>query len=540
MSPEDALLCFERHATSKIFSHEDLENITTYGFRGEALASIAAVSQVELKTKTKDSELGTLIRNYGNEVIENIPVKTDTGTSISVKNLFYNTPARRNFLKSDQTEFRHIYDTFLRLAIANTSVKFKFINESETIFDLPASNLTARLKNIYGNSFTDKLITLDEFTQKVSLKGFISKPDFSKKSRGEQFFFLNGRFIVNKSLSFAVASAYDDLIEKGNFPGYFIFIELNTDEFDVNVHPSKLEVKFIDEKAMFSFIHRAVRKTLEQNNLVFSVNSDTLQRNKKILSFSDYAGTGKKNLSYENNLKFMKHSSSNVHELFSKSHEYKPVSSNTESESLNSHSSGDTDSEANLISRNEIWQFQKKYIMYQLDSFLMIIDQHAAHERILYEQALERLNSNAGLSQQLLIPLTIELNPVDYNILLSLEKELKSLGFNLELQSKRKVKITGVPSDVKIGNESFILQELIDQFKENDIKLNLEKRDNLAKSYACKHAVKAGDYLSESEMINLIDKLFSTSTPYVCPHGRPTIVKLSMEQLDKMFGRTGL
>ncbi|MCX7877034.1 MAG: DNA mismatch repair endonuclease MutL [Ignavibacteria bacterium] len=538
MSPEDAALCFQRHATSKIFSPEDLEKILTYGFRGEALASIASVSQVELKTKTKDSELGTLIRNHGNEFIENKPVNTDTGTSVSVKNLFYNTPARRNFLKSNQTEFRYIYETFVRLALANTSVCFRFINEDEIILDLTKSDLLSRLKNIYGQSLTDKLLPVKDSNPNISVDGYISKPDFTKKSRAEQFFFLNGRYIISKSLSFAVASAYDDLIEKGNYPSFFIFMELEPDKFDVNVHPSKLEVKFEDEKAIFSIIHRLVRKTLEQNDLVFSVNPQTSSGNKKIIPISEHQGKTGKISAYRDSFKFRKHPVSNVHELFTGPDEYKTLNQTDKTENLQDKTSDY--SEDSLISKNEIWQFQKKYIMYQFESYLMIIDQHAAHERILYEQALQRLESGAGLSQQLLIPITIELNPVDYEILGSLENELKSLGFSLELQSKRKVKVTGVPSDVKVGNEATILQELIDQFKEYDVKLNLEKRDNLAKSYACKHAVKAGDFLSENEMLSLIDQLFSTSTPYVCPHGRPTIVRISTDELDKMFARKGL
>jgi DNA mismatch repair protein MutL len=200
------------------------------------------------------------------------------------------------------------------------------------------------------------------------------------------------------------------------------------------------------------------------------------------------------------------------------------------------HKDSDSDS---LVNKSEIWQFQKKYIMYQLDSTLMVIDQHAAHERVLYEQAVERLDSNANLSQQLLIPIYTELNPVDYEVVRSVESELRALGFDIEIQSKRKVKIKGIPSDVRIGDENKILQELIDQYKEYDVKLNLEKRDNLAKTYACKHAIKAGDHLTEGEMLNLIDKLFSVKMPYVCPHGRPTIVKISMDELDKMFARTG-
>lgn len=551
MNEDDALLSFQRHATSKISEAEDLENIRTLGFRGEALASIAAVSQVELKTKTELDELGTLIKNHGSEVVEDTKIQTENGTSIAVRNLFYNTPARRNFLKTNQTEFRHIYDTFIRLAIANPDIAFTFINEDEEIFELKPADLQNRLIQIYGLEAVENLIDIDYSNDLVSLKGFTSKPSFTKKTKQDQMLFLNKRYFVNKSLSYAVHTAYEDLIDKGDYPNFFLFISLDPKAFDVNVHPSKLEVKFEDEKALFGFVRKGVWNTLDKNDLIVSVKipageEDQYSERKtpNILSSSAFT----KKSGYDSAFTFKKNTLSsadtvNIHEMFTRKQEDKVNDGDEFIESLEQdvlssklHKDSDTDS---LVNKSEIWQFQKKYIMYQLDSTLMIIDQHAAHERILYEQAIDRLNSNANLSQQLLIPIYVELNPVDYEVVKSLEKELKALGFDIELQSKRKVKITGIPSDVRIGDEGKILKELIDQFKEYDVKLNLEKRDNLAKSYACKHAIKAGDHLSEHEMLNLIDKLFSVKMPYVCPHGRPTIVKISMDELDKMFVRTG-
>jgi DNA mismatch repair protein MutL len=548
MNEDDAILSFQRHATSKITSAEDLENIKTLGFRGEALASISAVSQVELKTRTAEAELGILIKNHGSEITEHSKIQTEKGTSIAVRNLFYNTPARRNFLKTNQTEFKHIYETFVRLAIANHNVDFSFINEDEEIFDLKSTGLKERLLQIYGIEVNENLLEVDHSNELISLKGFTSKPAFTKKHKQEQILFLNKRYVVNKALSYAVHTAYEDLIDKGDYPNFFLFITLDPVKFDVNVHPSKLEVKFEDERAMFGFVRKGIWSTLEKNDLIVKVklpdrNVYSGSERPAAHIFQSSAFTKKGN--YETPFTFKKHSAPGdeavIHEMFSKTGEpvFTPPASDfspVDPPERNFHKEEDTDS---LIGKSEIWQFQKKYIMYQMDSTLMIIDQHAAHERILYEQALDRLNSNANLSQQLLIPIYIELNPVDYEVCKSIETELKALGFDLEMQSKRKVKVKGIPSDVRIGNEQVILQELIDQFKEYDIKLNLEKRDNLAKTYGCKHAIKAGDYLTEGEMLNLIDKLFSVKMPYVCPHGRPTIVKISMDELDKMFARTG-
>jgi DNA mismatch repair protein MutL len=551
MSEDDALLSFQRHATSKITEASDLECIKTLGFRGEALASIAAVAQVELKTKTINDELGTLIKINGGEISENSKIHSDKGTSVTIRNLFYNTPARRNFLKSNQTEFKHIHDTFIRLAISNYNKSFIFINEDEELFNLKSESLHERLKSIYGVKFCENLIELEHSNQLISLNGYISKPSFTKKNKQEQNLFLNKRYVISKSLSFAVHSAYEDLIDKGDYPNFYLFLNLDPIKFDINVHPSKLEVKFDDERSIFSFIRFGVRSALEKNDLVFNVklpkptDENNESEKSKFQIFNSSAFKYKENLN--SGFKFKKHDNDSkkfplIHELNEnyKENLYEIGSAEENEKDLISEKffkEHDTDS---LISKNEIWQFQRKYILYQLQNTLMIIDQHAAHERILYEQALEMLESNANLSQQLLIPIVVELNEVDYEVVKSIYNELKSLGFDIELRSKRSVKIKGIPSDVRIGNESTILQELIDMYKENDIKLNLEKRDNLAKTFACRHAIKSGDYLNETEMLNLIDKLFSVKMPYVCPHGRPTIVKISMDELDKMFYRKGL
>lgn len=555
MSEDDALLCFQRHSTSKISDAGDLENIRTLGFRGEALASICAVTQVELKTKTVQQELGTYVINHGSEVLESSPsaftgpADGSHGTSITIKNLFFNTPARRNFLKSDQTEFRHIYETFVKLAIANPSVSFKFVNEDEEIFNLAGTELQNRLVQVYGVEYAGSLIEVRQDYELISLHGFISRPSFTKKTKQDQFLFLNKRFVTNKALSYAVHMAYEDLIEKGDYPNFFLFLTLDPRKFDVNVHPSKLEVKFEDEKAVFGFIRKGVRNALKDNDLIIEAALDTkvdskLESESNVITSTSFI----RNSGYEERLKFIRepagNSTAKIHELFSGKRpvpedepDNPPVS---ELSSGGASSPGYRGQERDEFSgKNSIWQFQKKYIMYQLENTLMIIDQHAAHERILYEQALDRLESNADLSQQLLIPIYIELNPVDFEVAKTIEKELRSLGFDIEILAKRKFKLKGVPSDVRLGDEGKILQELIDEFKENDVKLNLEKRDNLAKSYSCKHAIKTGDRLNENEMLNLIDRLFLTKMPYVCPHGRPTIVKISMDELDRKFARTG-
>jgi DNA mismatch repair protein MutL len=544
MTEEDAILCFQRHSTSKISSVEDLESISTLGFRGEALASICSISQVEMKTRRQSEEVGTYIKIEGDEVKQVTKTSCDVGTSISVRNIFYNTPARRNFLKSDQTEFRHIYETFIKLAISNPEISFNFFNNDEKLFDLKKSSLLKRLSELFNVNFSESLIKIESGNNLISLNGYISKPNFTKKSKADQYYYLNNRFITSKSLNYAVYSGYDDLIEKGNYPSFFIFINLDPRKVDVNVHPSKLEVKFEDEGAIFGFIKNSVRTALKNANIVFDIGfSGTTETTEKGASLIHKEFTNKSSIfaplrknNYESKPFDKRESTANIHSYSEITNE---LFSSKEKEIV------DTEEKTNLFEHKlsesddfNIWQFQNKYIMCQTETGLMIIDQHAAHERVLYEKATSMLDSQASFSQQLLIPIIINLSKIDYHIVESVQSELKSLGFNFKFLKNDKIELTGLPSDVKIGDENKIFQELIDQYKEYELKMKLEKRDNLAKSFACRSAIKSGDKLVRQEMLGLIDSLFACSMPYVCPHGRPTVIRITTEELDKRFSRT--
>jgi DNA mismatch repair protein MutL len=537
MIEEDAALCFQRHSTSKIYIYEDLERISTLGFRGEALASIASVSQVELKTRTKDDDVGISVKVEGGEVQEISKTSCPSGTSISVKNLFYNTPGRRNFLKSDQTEFKHIYETFIRLAASNPDIAFKFVNNDNIIFDLKTDILYNRIKELFTEQFVNSLLPLEAENSLIKVYGYISKPGFAKKSKQEQYFFLNSRYFNSKNLNYAIYTGYDDLIEKGNYPSFFIYIELDPEKVDVNVHPSKLEVKFEDEGAVFGFLRNAVKDTLSKSDIIFNIGLDSPDSEGKGDGFTKSFDSSNTNISRDIKSPFSHESETKkIHSIFEASKIFQksediPEDESTEQKNIFEHKKK---SEAEAFN---IWQYQNKYIMCQTETGLMIIDQHAAHERILYEKALTALETQAPFSQQLLVPIDIYLTKIDFQIAGSLSEELKNLGFNFTAKSDM-IHLIGIPSDVRIGDESKIFQELIDQFKEYELKLNLEKRDNLAKSYACKGAIKTGDKLNREEMTNLIDALFITKMPYVCPHGRPTIIRITTEELDKRFSRT--
>jgi DNA mismatch repair protein MutL len=542
MNEDDAKMCFSRHSTSKISTYEDLEHISTLGFRGEALASICSVSQVEMKTKAVGEDLGTLIRIEGNDTKEVTKTSCESGTSISVKNLFYNTPGRRNFLKSDPTEFRHIYETFIKLAISNHDKFFKLINNDNTVFNLKPDDLQGRLSDIFTEDSVKSLIPIDSGNNLIRISGFISMPGFVKKTKPEQYFYLNGRFFTNKNLNYAVYSGYDDLIEKGNYPSFFLFIDINPEKVDVNVHPSKLEVKFEDEGAVFGFLRKAIREALGAQDLIFSVGftPENPQIGIPKFDFKKDEGNFQKNDSVLKSVQSQFKPDSNqprkIHSIFEASKVFQPQENIPEGKETNKnifeHSKK---SEAEFFS---VWQYMNKYIMCQTETGLMILDQHAAHERILYEKAVIALDTQAPFSQQLLVPIDINLTKIDFQIALSLLEEMQNLGFNFTVTKDDIIHLTGIPSDVRIGDERKIFQELIDQYKEFELTLKLDKRDNLAKSYACKGAIKTGDKLNRDEMINLIDALFITKMPYVCPHGRPTIIRITTEELDKRFSRT--
>lgn len=555
MSQEDAILCVQRHATSKIDCVEDLESIRTFGFRGEALASIAAVSQFELKTQRKDDDLGTLIKieSDGQLLIEkgSFPV----GTSVSVKNLFYNVPARRNFLKSNSTELKHIIDAFKRSALSHPEINFKFYNDDDLVFDFAADTIEERIKSIFAENIIDAVLEVKEITDYISLTGFITKPAYLQKSKGEQYFFLNKRYVLNRIINHAVFTAYENILEKGDYPFFVLFMTIDPKKVDVNVHPSKLEVKFDDEKEIYSFVHAVIKKTIGSYDLVPNVTLNSSPGNNEILKFQNYRSIEKEDFSDRpfiksfNSAEGVKRSpifsEDDIERLFGDlNSEIKAVAPPSEVEHpFEDRRQMEFTHRPDSISNAEadtpfIVLLHNKYILSQIKSGLMIIDAHVAHERILYEQALQSLNANIPFSQHLLFPQTVQLDPADYQLAKELEPYLTNLGFTIKFKSKNIIEIVGIPSELKSEHEVDTLLDILHEYRKNQQEKRLDVKENLAKSYSCKAAIKAGDKLNEKEMRILVDKLFATSMPYVCPHGRPIIIKIPIEEFDKRFGRT--
>ncbi|MGA7720983.1 MAG: DNA mismatch repair endonuclease MutL [Ignavibacteriaceae bacterium] len=554
MAEEDAVLCVQKHATSKISLMEDLDSISTLGFRGEALSSIASVSQLEIRTETKDDELGTLIRIDDGTTIIKEKGSFSKGTFISVKNLFFNTPARRNFLKTDSTELKHIIDIFNKIALSQHKISFKLYNDDDIICDYPSGSLEERISQVFADNILDALIPVDERTDYLSITGFVGKPSMLKKSKGDQYIFLNWRYVICRPINHAVFTAYENVLEKGDYPFFVLFIELDPKRVDVNVHPSKLEIRFDDEKAIYNFVLAVVKKSLGTHDLVPSMMfNHTTQEGEKMrfdnfnkVEKNDYsdrpAFTENKSLARTNfSDKEIDLIFGSLPDTFPKAESNEVVKApfdKTESREIYHQ----PDIQTTEIIREDdipfIIQLHNKYILSQIKSGLMIIDQHAAHERILYEKALKRFEANMPFSQQLLFPKTIDLDPARFAILKEINLFLMKLGFAVKFFGRNTIVIEGVPDDIKKGSEEKVLLELIEEYAFNSREKKLEERENIAKSYSCKAAIKAGDYLNDKEMRLLIDQLFAASMPYVCPHGRPIVVKISLEEFDRRFGRT--
>ncbi len=562
MSEEDAKICIERHATSKISDYKDLEAIKTFGFRGEALSSIAAVSLFELKTEKTGDELGTMIRNDENGEFYFEKGSFSKGTSVSVRNLFHNTPARRNFLKSNATELKHIIDVFKKSALPNPDIAFRLWNEDDVIFDFPKETLEERMKNIFADNILDALIETKELTEFISVYGFVSKPTFLKKAKGEQYLFINKRYVSNKSINHAVFSAYEHLLEKGDYPFFVLFLKIDPSKIDINIHPSKLEVKFENENDIYLFVNSVVKKSLGSFDLTPAMTFDSRTTNKEKLSFDNFRDVKKND--FEDRPKFVGSSrqrtgresvfsEDEIDLLFSSLN--KNIKPAQPGEEVDHPFSGKNNEEVyhtanqayktankfedkNSADSTFIVSLHNKYILTQIKSGLMIIDQHVAHERILYEKALKSLSTNLPFAQQLLFSQTLQLDPAEFQLVKELEPYLTKLGFAIKFFSKNTLVIDGVPPDIKVGTETDTLLEILDEYKKNQREKKLEIRDNMAASFACKAAIKAGDNLSEKEMRLLVDQLFATSMPYVCPHGRPIVIKIPLDEFDKRFGRT--
>ncbi len=559
MSEEDAELSVQRHATSKISTIDDLSRINTFGFRGEALSSISAVSLVEIKTEKRDDEIGTLIKNSEGNNFFKEKGSFAKGTSVAVKNLFYNTPARRNFLKSNATELKHIIDSFKNIALSNPGVTFKFYNDDDMIFDFPAASISERMKSIFAENILDAVIEIEELTEFINITGYIAKPTFLSKNRGSQYLFVNKRYVQSRMINHAIFSAYENILEKGDYPFFVLFMEIDPAKIDINVHPSKLEIKFEQEKDIYTLVNAVAKKGLGSYDLVPAMNFGESVEGKEKLKYNNFNPVNKEDFSdrpgfIESNLGRKSDSSifsdDEIDALFSTitpnikrnpekniNHSH-PFEEQQTSEVYHEEIKPQTNQPNEAIGNSFIFSLHNKYILAPIKSGLMIIDQHVAHERILYEKALKSFDANLPFAQQLLFAQTMEVDPGDYQLLKEIEPFLNKLGFEVKFFSRNTIVISGVPSDVKIGSEVDILREILSEYKTNQREKKLESRENLAASFSCKAAIKAGDKLDENEMRLLVDQLFATSMPYVCPHGRPIVIKIPLDEFDKRFGRT--
>jgi DNA mismatch repair protein MutL len=542
MSETDARLCFERHATSKISTVDDLFAITTKGFRGEALAAIASVAQVELKTKVPNAAAGTRVIIEGGEFINQEPCQANGGTSISIKNLFYNVPARRNFLKDDAVELRHVIDEFERVALAHPEIAFKLHSNTNEVYNLPQAALINRIMGLLGNSFKDKLVAAEEKSPDVTIRGYVGTPASAKKRRGAQYFFVNSRFIKNGYLHHAVMGAYEQLIPADEFPAYFLFIDVPPNSIDVNIHPTKTEVKFEDEKNLYAILKASVKRALGKNNLGPSIDFDVEQ----IVEF-DYGI--KKDALKTPQIKY--------------NPGYNPFSDSAKPGEIGKNTSGadwqdlyrDYVSPAgdNTLSKQEetlfheerpqialpekFFQLQLKYIVAAFGDGLLLIDQQRAHERILYEHYKRSFLMPVN-SQQELFPLTLELSSADMLLLNELNDDLKKLGFDIVPFGKDTIVIQGVPADLSALNSTEVLQGLLENYKLNNLDVKLEKGENICRSLAKNTCIKYGKELQPEEMKLLMEHLFACQEHSFSPGGKLIYTQIGLSDFDKLFKRS--
>ena len=537
MSETDARMSLERHATSKIRSAEDLFKLRTMGFRGEALASIAAVSQLEIKTRQPQNDLGTSIVVEASEVKKQEPTACEVGTSISIKNLFYNIPARRNFLKSNPIEMRHIMDEFHRLALANPEITFSLIQGDELIYDLLPGKLSQRIVSLFGKGYQQQLAATQEETDLVKITGYVGRPEAARKTRGEQFIFVNQRFIRNNYLGHAISSAYEGLLPDGNFPFYVLFIEIDPRHIDVNVHPTKTEIKFDDERAVYGVMWSAVKQALSVHHL-----APALDFHADVNLTSKLSGRGLNKETYfdeQFGSALFKSNLQNWEKVFedeSNSRLFDKVESAGTKELRFESAMNQTSNLIQPEGETSSFQLFQKYIVRATRNGLMIIDQQAAHERVLFEKYMSQLKGNPGNSQQSLFPQTVSFSAPDFALLMEMEKEIVALGFRFEVFGKNALLISGSPANVS-GNEKELLEGLLEQFKKNQTELHIPLQENLARALAKRTSIKAGQKLRTEEIEGLVGGLFSCSTPNYSPEGKPIFFTFDSSKLDSYFNR---
>ncbi|MBL1410621.1 DNA mismatch repair endonuclease MutL [Sphingobacterium faecale] len=559
MSVTDARLCFERHATSKIRKAADLFAIRTMGFRGEAMASIAAIAHVELKSKRVEDELGTIIEIEGSKVIDQHPEALPAGTSIAVKNLFYNIPARRNFLKSNSVEMRHIIDEFQRISLAHPDIFFSLHSDNNELFHLSPGSLKQRIVHLFGNNYNQKLVPVEEETSIINIEGFIGKPEYAKKTRGEQFFFVNKRFVKDPYLNHAIMNAYEEVLSADSFPLYVLFIEIDPAKIDINVHPTKTEIKYEDEKAIYAILRSAVKRSLGRYNITPSLDFNQETSFSNLISTKPLDEIQAPTISFNPNFNPFEEgsdipTSSKVSraESYSKGLEKKigipqnwdtlyQITEQEERTQLSLHPEEvETDDIFQPKSENKkhFFQIHNRYIISQIHSGFMLIDQQAAHERILFEQYKEHLENNKGSSQQSLFPSTLELSASDFALMGELLPELQTLGFQLRPFGKTTYIVDGIPADLGTNiNEAKVVDQLLEDYKHNASDLTLTKRENLARSLAKNAAIKPGTALDNESISDLIDALFACESPNISIHGKPTIITITLQELMEKFNK---
>lgn len=555
MSPTDARMCLERHATSKIRNAEDLFYITTMGFRGEAIASVVAVAQCEVKTKQRSDELATYLKVEGSKVLRQEPCTGSNGTTITVKNLFFNIPARRKFLKKNAIENRHIIDQFERIALVHPDIEFEFYQDNELIFHIKPGTFRQRLVAVFGKNYNDRLVPVNESTDIVTIKGFICKPEFARKTRGEQYFFVNGRFIKNHYLHHGVQQAFEELIPKGFHPSYFLQLECDPSTIDINIHPTKTEIKFEDEKSVYAIIRSAVKKALGEHNIAPSLDFnretsfDQLEQTNEISppgisvnpEFNPFDTTSTSNGSRKMDYSAINPSYSTPVDHWESLIDQSPTEVQTDIDFKNMdgefivHSEAVQTEQSEEQSESKIFQLHHQLILIQIKSGLMMIDQQRAHERILFDRYLGMLANENGPIQQLLFPQNIDLNAVDADLLNELLPQLRCMGFDIEEFGKNAFIVRGMPAEVSGNDAKTLLESILENYKLNDTQLKVDARVNLALSLAQNAGIKKGRKLEKIEMQNLVDELFACETPNYDPSGKSIIQTLKMDELIKRF-----
>lgn len=549
MNVTDARLCFERHATSKIRHAEDLFSLHTKGFRGEALASIAAIAHVEQKTKQDQEEFGTHIIIEGSKFISQEPSVLPKGTSFSVKNLFFNIPARRNFLKSDTVEMRYIIDEFQRVALAHPNISFTMYSNGSETFNLPQSNFRQRIVTIFAGKTNEKLVPVKEETEIVQIHGFIGKPEFAKKNRSEQFFFVNDRFIKSGYLHHAIMAAYEGLLKDGAQPSYFLYLTVPPNTIDINIHPTKTEIKFDDEHSLYAILRSAVKHSLGQFNVAPVLDFDrdpnldtpyqyqqkeaeypTIQVDQSYNPFSnDKPQKAVTNFNYKKTELQPSWESLYVglEEI-----ESKPSGITFENDAVSSSLFEETETEQET---KRAYQIHKKYIVSPIKSGIVIINQKRAHERVLYEEFLSNMTVHQASSQRLLFPLELYFSVNEIELIKEIQSSLENLGFIFDSISADSIIVSGLPVTITESQISIIFDDLLNDFQNGVGNDSFSQNDSIAQSMAKCLAVKTGTYLTEKEQENLVNNLFACKEPNVSPFQKPTFITMSVEDLDKKF-----